>query len=167
MALFVSISKQSEAQIGQDQWMVGASSSLTFRSTSDNSSNDHRSINLTAKFGYFFRQNLAIGVDLGMTHLEVGSTSTTEINAGPFARYYFRNLLFAGLGYSVVYVDRELDSNSSSDTGGTFSIEMGYPIWVLIERLSVEPTLRYDIGTGDLLKGRNSLSMNIGFVLYF
>ncbi len=167
IALSVLVSKESQAQIEQDQWLIGASSNLSFRSTSNDILNDQRSINLTTQFGYFPHQNLALGLGLGMTHIDVGNSSTTEINVGPFARYYFQGLFFAGLGYSMVYVNRELDSNSSNDTGGSFSLEAGYPIWVLIESLSIEPTLRYNIGTGELLKDINSLSLNIGFVLYF
>ncbi|OEK00005.1 hypothetical protein BFP97_00040 [Roseivirga sp. 4D4] len=166
-SILVLVNEPLEAQIEQDQWLIGASSNLSFRSTSNDVLNDQRSINLTTKFGYFFHQNLALGLDLGMTYLDVGNSSTTEINVGPFARYYFQGLFFAGLGYSVVHINRKLDSNSGSDNGGALALEAGHPIWVLIECLSIEPTLRYNIGTGDLLKGTNSLSLNIGLVLYF
>jgi len=147
--------------------LIGASSNLSIRSTSPGNFSNQKSLNLTGKFGYFFKKGLAMGLDLGVTHLDVGGNSSTDFNIGPFSRYYFKDRFFAGMGYSLVFVNQATDATNLTDTGGSFSMEIGSPIWVLIECLSIEPTLRYNIGTGDLLKGTNSLSLNIGFVLYF
>ncbi|MBO3700862.1 hypothetical protein [Roseivirga sp. E12] len=166
-SLLVLVNQPMQAQIEQDQWMIGAVSNISVRSTSRDNSSDQKSLNLTIKFGYFFQKNLAAGLDIGVTHLEVGGSSSTDFNIGPFARYYFKDRFFAGMGYSLVFFNQEADATSLTDTGGSFSMEIGSPIWVLIESLSIEPTLRYNIGAGDLLKGTNSLSLNIGFVLYF
>ena len=60
----------------------------------------------------------------------------------------------------------DVDSVKRTINGGALSIEIGYPIWILIERLAIEPTFDYNIGMGSLLKGTNTLAFNIGFTLY-
>lgn len=155
------------AQIEQDKWMVNATTNLSFQSTNFDDSADRSSINFAGTFGYFFKENFALGAKLGVSNAKSGNISSTELKVGPFARYYFNGLFFAGLGYSVNQITRDLDAVQITDTGSQVSVELGYPIWVLIEQLAIEPTLSYDIGMGDLLKGSNSLALNIGFSLYF
>lgn len=155
------------AQVTQDQWMVAASTNLSLSSTSFDGLGDQRSINFTSKIGYFFRDNLALGVDIGVSSLDTGNSSQRELNLGLFTRYYFEKLFFAGVGYSVSQVQMDVDSVKRTINGGALSIEAGYPIWILIERLAIEPTLDYNIGMGSLLKGTNTLAFKIGFTLYF
>lgn len=154
------------AQVTQDQWMVAASTNLSLSSTSFDGLGDQSSINFVSKIGYFFKDNLAWGVDVGVSSLKAGNNSQKELNLGLFSRYYFKQLFFAGLGYSVSQVQMDVDSVKRTINGGALSIEIGYPVWVLIERLAIEPTLDYKIGMGSLLKGTNTLAFNIGFTLY-
>lgn len=157
------------AQIEQDHWMFGASSNLSFKSANlDISSlSEQKSISLAGRLGYALRDNILLGADLRFSYTTLANNSTREIKLGPFARFYFPESLFVGVGYSAI--NRRIEENEIEENikGLALSLEAGYPIWVLIERLTIEPTLEYVIGMGDSFKGTHSISFNLGFMLYF
>jgi len=61
---------------------------------SDDEKEKYTSLNLSPRIGYFLVKNLALGVDLNLAYMKVGTTASDEtdkyttFSAGPFARYY-------------------------------------------------------------------------------
>lgn len=158
------------AQTDEGGWLVGASSDLSFTSTSiDGQDGNDSDFSLEAQAGYFIIDNLNVGLLIGFNSSKDGGSdfksSSTVI--GPYARYYVGGQFFVGVGYGITSAKFEDgDGNTLADpSGGTILLEAGYPIWI-VDNVAVEPSLAYGIGTGDF-DASSSFGLNIGFNLYF
>ncbi len=155
-----------QAQTSEGGWLAGASSNLSFSSTSIDGVDDNQSnFNLTGRAGYFVIDNLAAGLNLGLSSSKLGDFKTSSTTIGPFARYYVNGTFYVGAGYSVLSGKNESGSTTVSEfDGGNLLLEAGYPIWI-VENVAVEPGISYTSGTGDI--NRSTLALSVGFMLYF
>ncbi len=70
---------------------------LGFSTVSGNGSSENATtFNLSPRIGYFFVQNLALGLDINYSLLSYGTGSNKETNSifglGPFIRYYITSV---------------------------------------------------------------------------
>jgi len=125
-----------QAQVNKGAWMVGGS--VAFESTEG-----ENSIKIEPELGYFLINNLAVGSNFNIDF----EGDDTQIEFGPFARYYAFKGLFAqaGIGYA-----KENDNDALIGYNGA----VGYS-WFLNNSVAFEPSLRYSStdGIGTLYLG--------------
>ena len=157
------------AQTEQGGWFVGASSALSFTSTSyDGQEDNDTNFNLEGRAGSFVSDNLNFGLFIGFETSKDGSSDfkTTASAIGPFIRYYANGQVYFGVGYAISNAKITSGGTTVGEAdGGLIALEAGYPIWIN-DIIAVEPSLNYGIGTGDFDSSR-SLSLAIGFGIYF
>src|SRR5690606_4339042 len=127
--LLVWVVVQAEAQISGGTVFLAGSSNLTGIQQDEDSGNDVQ-LNLSVKGGYFFIDNLAVGLNLSVN--KPYGTDLKTIGIGPFARYYFGGKVFLGAGYTHYSVDEASFSE--------IPLEVGYAIF-LADIVAIEPSL--------------------------
>ncbi len=165
MTMFVLSLTIVKAQTEEGGWLAGASSNLSFSSTSIDGVDDNRSsFNLSTRGGYFFIDNLVGGLTLGLSSSKQGDFKTSSTTIGPFARYYVNGTFYVGAGYTAVSGETESGSTTVSDfSGGNLLLEAGYPIWI-VDSVAVEPGISYTSGTGDI--NSSIFAVAVGFNIY-
>lgn len=157
------------AQTEQGGWFVGASSALSFTSTSyDGQADKDTNFNLEGRAGSFIADNLNLGLFIGFDASKDGGTDikTTASSIGPYIRYYANGQFYFGVGYAVSNAKVTSGGTTLGEiSGGLIGMEAGYPIWIN-DNVAVEPALNYQLGTGDFDSSR-SLSLAVGFGIYF
>lgn len=152
------------AQTEQGNIRVGATSNLSFTSTSYEEGDNDNEFGLEGSVGYFVIDNLAVGLNLGFTSTS-GSFESSSFVAGPAARYYFQGV-FAGAG--ILFGKQTIDFGDpigKVDANGNFiALEAGYAAFIT-DNVSIEPSLGYTIAGGDF--DGNTFGLNIGFGIYF
>lgn len=161
----------SHAQFKKGRILLGGD--ITFSSMTDktaqagfssNSFNETR-LQLTPKVGYFVIDNLAIGADITFITTSGGLSTTSTFLAGPFVRYYIKNLFIEGeYGFGS---GKSGDTNTST-TGWTAGI--GYAVF-LNDYIAIEPTLIYTSNSIDYndLNHKSTIAgfaAGVGFQIY-
>ncbi len=153
------------AQTEKGKFVVGGTSAFSFSSTNfDGADNNYNTFNIGLNGGYFIMDNVQIGAAFGYQSEKFEEeefdididTNSTIFAIG--ARYYYQNF-FGGLAFqSQKYKDE--------DALNAFNIEAGYAIFVN-DFISINPSVVYSLGTGDMNKNNNTFKGQIGFAIYF
>ena len=155
------------AQTEQGSWLVGATSDLSFTSTSIDGVNDNASsFNLNVLGGYFFADNFTAGLNLGFASSSQGDFSSNSFAIGPFARYYVNGAFFLGASFSAINGTQDTGTVELDFSASVLGLEGGYPIWI-VDNVSIEPAIIYNIQTSDDIGDANTFGINVGFNLYF
>jgi len=152
------------AQIQQGTIMAGASSNLGFRSYKPDGSDNISTFNISVDGGYFVMDNLAFGLNLGLSTSDNGTYNVTQTSIGAFGRYYIQGKFFLGAGYSGSKYKSKYDGGSSESSSNTVSFEGGYAAFIT-DNIAIEPALNYNIISGD--QEGSSFGLAVGFMLYF
>jgi len=163
--VFVAITYHASlAQFNKGRILLGGD--ITFSSTTSkttqtgfpsNSANENR-LQLTPKIGYLIIDNLAVGVDVSLITSSGGSSTISTFLAGPFARYYIKNL----------FIEGEYSLGSGKTVGSKTSLNewlvgIGYAAF-LNDYVAVEPIIEYTNNSIDY-KDLNHKSTIAGFVV--
>jgi len=161
------------AQTEKGKWTVGASSNSIFSTTKTADADDdtrRTSFNITPDAGYFFMDNLALGLraNVETSKRKGDDEGNFSFIVAPFARYYFlkpttkKVNVFADAHYGF-------GSNKVGDADGRgvneFQIQAGPAIW-LNERVALDATVSYNsVGGEDIDNRTNTIGLNFGFRL--
>ncbi len=137
------------AQINKGSVLVGASSNMNFTSISPDNGDNYSIFDLSLKGGYFFMDNVTVGLNLGYQKYSDLTVSTF----GLFGRYYYKGKFFGGTGFNVITYE-----NQDSQTSIPF--EVGYAAFIT-ENIAVEPSLNLGIE-----ENYTSFGFRVGFSLY-
>ena len=149
------------AQIEEGTVYLGASSNLSFSSTSiDGYSDNYNNFNLGFQGGYFVAENLALGALINFQKQTLGDQDASTTTLGLFGRYYINGAFFLGAGYASA---NSKSNGFSGDAVGSIPLEAGYAAFIT-DAVSIEPSLVYAIGTGD--NNTNTVGVNVGFAIY-
>ena len=144
------------AQTEQGGWLVGATSNLSFTSTSVDGVNDNTSsFNLTGLAGYFLADNFTAGLNLGFSNFSQGNFSSNTLSIGPFARYYVNGTFFLGASFSAISGSQDNGFEENNINASVLGLEGGYPIWV-VDNVAIEPAVVYQIQTSDDIGDANA-----------
>jgi hypothetical protein len=136
---FLCISQLANTQtVGKGAWMVGGSagfSSLKFKDA-DNSTT---TIAIQPTLGYFFADDLAVGLGVSFVNTSFDGNSNSSTSLGPFVRYYVTDPIFIQVGAEL-----GLDEGAGTLIGAA----VGYS-WFLNNGVAVEPALFFNINNND------------------
>lgn len=156
------------AQTEQGGWLIGATSNLGINSTKYDGGGDNQTdLSIGGLAGYFIMDNLAAGLNVGLSSSKQGDLKATSTLIGPFARYYVNGTFFLGATYSIA--SSKVDVPGFGETKTNFNVlafEAGYPIWI-VDNVAIEPSLNYGMASGDDITNFNTFGLNVGFTLYF
>ena len=159
------------AQIHKGTWLIGSSSSFGINNYSSKVGSDVTIFNVNLKSGYFVIDNLALGLNLGLTSFSEHESQTTVI-AGAFIRYYLPKNFFLGAGYNSVSTT-STGPYGSSTSGYSIPFEVGYAAFIT-PNIAIEPSIVYVTGDdkggitySGMSTGANSaFGVNLGFTVY-
>lgn len=149
------------AQFEQGTTYVAAGSNLGFSSSKTDGPGDAlNSFNIGGKVGGFVSDNFLLGALIDYEKLSQGSSDLSITTLGFFGRFYGDSGFFLGAGYNSSKA--KVDGNSGTAVG-SIPIEIGYAAFIR-DALTIEPSLSYALGTGDVKT--NTLGINLAFGIY-
>jgi hypothetical protein len=163
------------AQTAQGNYLLGGNIGLDISSektkvgdeTSDESVN-FTTIAVSPNFGYFITDEIVGGLGLGFFSVSSDGNSSTSLNVGPFARYYYdvedNVSIFGHVGFNFMSVD--LGEDFESQTGTSFNIGPGLAFFVS-ESVAIEGLLVYrneTMNQGENINGDEVKALSSCFV---
>ncbi|MGJ8591178.1 MAG: hypothetical protein ACSHXF_01445 [Aquaticitalea sp.] len=167
----------SYAQITKGNWLVGGDgnySSIRYESETNGTTmeSDASSIRINPNLGYFFIDKFAGGMQVQLTFLEPGSSSSfNSYSFGPFVRYYFLNQenrinIFSQINYDFGFGKNGLDVKSNSNGYG---IKAGTVLF-FNRSVGIELSLNYINSTtkqdGGSENASNAFLVGLGFQIH-
>ena len=133
--VFVCLTQILSAQtVGKGAWMLGGTAGFSSQKYKDaDESITH--FNISPDLGYFFADDLAIGLDVAYSNTDFGSTSTSLFSVGPFIRYYLVDPIFLEVDANFGLGDLEFTE---------YGVAVGYS-WFVNNSVAIEPKLFYRI----------------------
>lgn len=167
IALFAALNAQTQnPALVKGKWLVEANTNFGVLSPSNTSigfyTNDGNSLfKVGGEAGYFVADNLALKVGLGVTSLTakdyLGDKNTaTAFNYKIGAKYYIASMFPIQVDFNGI--------SGEGDSVNAVGFQGGYA-WFVAPNISIEPGLRYDLGTESGSTG--VFSGNVGFALHF
>lgn len=168
----------SNAQITKGNWMVGGSSSFSnkesYQHKNPNSSKlKFSEFELNANLGYFFIDNLQMGLKMGYNNYmfsSYGGQDRFSLKLGPYSRYYFlkpEKLVNLYIDGSYFFGKKSIASGEIQDNLNGFSISAG-PTIFFNSSVAMELGINYSstkfIGTNGYTE--NNLQFNLGFQIF-
>jgi len=157
--LFLALSFSANSQITKGNWMLGGDANFYYSNTSISTSSNY-SIFINPNIGYFIKDRLAIGSQLGISF----NDSSTSLSLNPFIRYYLLKqdkkinyFTEAGFGYGAIF---SKNTNSTYKTIG-YNIKAG-SVFFLNDVIGLEFSLKYLYGK-QLSFNTTSQNLIIGF----
>jgi hypothetical protein len=137
--------------VGQGAWMVGGAAALDITKYKD-ADESITSFVLNPNLGYFFADDLAIGLELAVVDNGI-EWQDALFAVGPFVRYYVTDPIFIEVGANF----------SLNDGGGTgFGASVGYS-WFLNDGIAIEPALYFQsVGNDGDAFDYTSFGLSIG-----
>lgn len=168
------------AQTEKGKYLLGGTASFDTEKYGS-SSNKSTNITINPEVGYFFMDNLAGGLRLGLSSEKYKGSdytetySTTEV--APFLRYYFLSLaekvkLFADVAYGFgtekeKYKEDGEDTEEDKYPYGSFSVSAG-PAFFLSPNAALMVALRYNnMKYKDASDAYSKFGVHVGFQLHF
>ena len=137
--VFVCLTQILSAQtVGKGAWMLGGTAGFSSQKYKDADESITR-FNISPDLGYFFADDLAIGLDVAYSNTDFGSTSTSLFSVGPFIRYYLVDPIFLEVDANFGLGDLEFTE---------YGVAVGYS-WFINSSVSIEPKLYYRIHNVD------------------
>ncbi len=145
---FVCFAQAISAQtVGKGAWMLGGSAG--FSSTKVKDADGSTSIlNITPNVGYFFANDLAIGVRLNFLSVSAGGSSNSNFGYGPFARFYVTDPIFIQAGIDFEAATLDFNSIFAGDGSTTIHAAVGYSLF-LNNSVAIEPSVYINLYNGD------------------
>lgn len=167
IALFGALNAQTQnSALAKGKWLVEANTNFGVLSPSNTSigfyTNDGNSLfKIGGEGGYFIANNLALKVGLGVTSLTTkplygSSVTETAFNYKIGAKYYIASMFPVQVDFNGI--------SGEGDSVNAVGFQGGYA-WFVAPNISIEPGLRYDLGTESGSTG--IFSGNVGFALHF
>ncbi|QOW10009.1 hypothetical protein Q73A0000_06345 [Kaistella flava (ex Peng et al. 2021)] len=168
VALFGAVSAQTQnPALSKGKWLVEANTNFGVLSPSNTSigfyTNDGNSLfKIGGEGGYFVADNLALKIGLGVTSLTTdsyyggGSITSTAFNYKIGAKYYILSMFPVQVDFNGI--------SGEGDSVNAIGFQGGYA-WFVAPNISIEPGLRYDLGTAAGSTG--IFSGNVGFAIHF
>ncbi len=151
------------------KWLVEANTNFGVLSPANTSigfySNDGNSLfKIGGEGGYFVVDNLAVKIGLGVTSITeeyygyygVTSETSTAFNYKVGLKYYIASMFPVQVDFNGI--------SSEGESINAVGFQGGYA-WFVAPNISIEPGLRYDLGTAEGSSG--IFSGNVGFALHF
>ncbi len=137
--------------VNQGAWMVGGSANFSVTSFSDFTV---VTFGLNPTAGYFVKDDLALGGQLGLAIISTEGETTSAVSIVPLARYYFGSPFFAQAGIGL--------SSSEGRTESILRLSGGYSIF-LNPAVSLEPvfSIRFENGFD-----RSTILFGVGFQVF-
>ncbi|MBH1959364.1 hemin-degrading factor [Chryseobacterium sp. HSC-36S06] len=167
LALFATVNAQTQnPALAKGKWLVEANTNFGVLSPSSTSigfyTNDGDSMfKIGGEAGYFVANNLALKVGLGVTSLTMDTfygdnETSTAFNYKIGAKYYIASMFPVQIDFNGI--------SSEGENINAVGFQGGYA-WFVSPNISIEPGLRYDLGTAEGSTG--IFSGNVGFALHF
>jgi hypothetical protein len=170
-AAIIFFALRSSAQFEKGNYIVGGSFEANFVSPTNSDVQNHH-ISFDPRFGYYFLNGFAAGLDATVAFNKTGNNTSSDVGGGPFVRYHILKYLYAEVAYQYLVDNAKSFNSSKSDfvysTKGENKYEGGFGyIFMLNKHVAIEPRLFYDVYTA----GGSSLSagpvFSIGIHNYF
>lgn len=165
--VFLTLTSIASAQIYKGQYMVGGNASFSSSKYAD-IEGSVTNIEFNPNFGYFFINNLAGGLRLGLSSFkEEDEDAFTTFSASPFLRYYFlpaaqKVNLFADASYGFGSI-----GSDDKESFNQYSIMAG-PAIFLTPNTALEFGVHFTSQGGDAVGDNryNTFGLNIGFQIH-
>ena len=158
-------------QTEKGSFLLGGNGSLSIGTYKSSNFDSHKIININPNFGYFIKNNLAIGIKTPL-YLEGYNSDIFSFSFGIniFSRYYFakteKTSFFGSANYGLNNYQHE-GSYSSYLNEYSAGIGLGFT-YFLTKSIGFETELVYDYSKYfDSRFGYDNFSMNFGFQIYF
>jgi len=151
------------AQTEKGDWMVGGN--LTISTATGNSQ-----FTVQPMGGYFFANNFVAGLNVTLNFAKKGDVKTSEIAAGPFARYYIniKNSSFKPFfhaEYNLGNLETTVPGSKSSNTTGNFFLGAG-GAYFINSNVALEAVAGYNHTKVQGVKAENGFLFRIGFQVH-
>lgn len=162
---------KSSAQFNKGDYIAGGSFEANFLSPANSNADNHH-ISFDPRFGYYFMNGFASGIDLTVAFNKTGNNKSSDVGGGPFLRYHILKYLYAEVSYQyLVHNSGYSDSAKSIFTQtalneNEYAGGLGY-IFKLSRHLALEPRLFYDVYTTHGSEISAGPVFSIGFHNYF
>ncbi len=164
--MVLGLSTSLSAQLQEGTILASGAISFTSQSNSDVDDFSRTVFSLTPSAGYFITDNLAGGTSVTFRSSSTESpgfeSDATTFGVGPFLRYYLESGLYAELALNF---ESQTSNDNDAVTGTLLTPRLGYAAF-LNDHVSVEPSLFYSIGGGDLYENIGIFGIAIGFGIY-
>jgi hypothetical protein len=140
------------AQITKGTILLNGASSFDYTSYNEDAG-DFNEFTVGVKGGYFFMDNLAVGLTLGYFKNSEADDAVTAV--GLFGRYYVNGKIILGAGFQSI--------DDGTLKGSAIPLEVGYAVF-LNDAVAIEPTLNYNMYGGDY-EGA-AFGLNVGISVY-
>ena len=114
------------------------------------------SFDLSSSLGYFFVNNVCVGITGNVLYIDSDGGNTTIWEAGPFARAYIGKS-FLGAGLIITH-------DPGEDEQFAIQAEAGYPVF-FTDHISFEPRVTYLYNLEE--SGTSRFKLNFSFGFYF
>lgn len=151
------------AQTQKGSLMVGGNVGFSSQSQKD-VDGSLNTLHIAPMAGYFFADRIAGGVRVDFTSVKFSEADdgSTYFNFGPFLRYYTTMGIFGELAYQL---NSQTILDNDSESGSYLTPRVGYAAF-LNDHVSIEPSVYYAIGGGDLYEDLSTFGIDIGFNIY-
>lgn len=163
-AALVLMATNTFAQTEKGNWLVGGMVGLETQTGTSN-------ITFSPNVGYFIKNNFVAGVDLGLSSTKVNTQTTTDIDLGPFARYYFGHANFRPFTMlKISYLTENVKDSDPTDISIT-QIGFGYILGVggsafISPDVSFDGMFGYRYSQYETAESSKGLSLKFGFQVY-
>lgn len=163
-AALVLITTNTFAQTEKGNWLVGGM--VGFQSQTGTSS-----ITFSPNVGYFIKNNFVAGIDFGLSSTKLDNQIKTDVDLGPFARYYFghanfRPFTMLKISYLTQNV-KDSDPNPISLTQVGFGYLLGVGGSAFISPdVSFDGMFGYRFSQYATAESNKQLSLKFGFQVY-
>lgn len=163
------------AQIEKGNWLIGGNGNFNYRKTNDQFGGTKEFfLSISPDFGYFFKNQLALGLRPGINSFATKSNTTTGSNTslviGPFIRYYYfkpskKINLVSELSYSYLV---NINRSTSNNQGNSQYAFMTGPVLFLNKNVGLELLFGYRSNFQSANSVNNSFWFSkIGFQFHF
>ncbi len=139
LAVIFCFSQSISAQtVNKGAWMVGGSAEFSSLKYKDDN-NSHTYFSIAPNVGYYFMDDLAVGLNVNFTSNSYAGNSNSSTYLGPWVRYYVTYPIFVMVGANL---------GLSDGAGTTISAGVGYS-WFLNNAVAIEPQLFFNSFNND------------------
>jgi hypothetical protein len=152
-AAIIFFSLHSSAQFDKGSYIIGGSFEANFVSPTNSDVHDHH-ISFDPRFGYYFLNGFAAGLDGTVAFDKTGENTSSDVGGGPFVRYHILKYFYAEVAYQYLVDNTKRPNSTKSDFVYTTTNENKYEggfgyIFMLNKHVAIEPRLLYDVYTAD------------------
>ena len=165
---------QNEKPITKGNIIISGGGTIQYSKVNANSNYNQSifSVSLNPGIGYFFVNNLALGLTTNFNYYSTENNKFYSIGIGPTIKYYFGNGILIK-GESTFNSLHGIGDNTANENTFSFKPGVGYAFFIN-SKVSLEPSLNYEFmgyksdndGNSFTLK-TNSLQIELNIVVFF